>query len=142
MKKAFWWIGIILLSPIILFIIITILLYIPPVQNFAVRKAALYAFDKTKLDIRIDHISLVFPLDLGVNGVKVIQQNDSLPQVKDTVADIRSIKLNVQLIPLFHKNIEINKFEISKAKLNTTNFVPQARVKGFVDNLMTVRNES
>ena len=135
MKKAFWWIGIILLSPIILFIIITILLYIPPVQNFAVRKAALYAFDKTKLDIRIDHISLVFPLDLGVNGVKVIQQNDSLPQVKDTVADIRSIKLNVQLIPLFHKNIEINKFEISKAKLNTTNFVPQARVKGFVDNL-------
>lgn len=133
MKKAFWWIGIILLSPIILFIIITILLYIPPVQNFAVRKAALYASDRTKLDIRIDHISLLFPLDLGVNGVKVIQQNDSLPQVKDTVADIKSIKLNVQLIPLFHKNIEINKFEISKAKINTTNFVHQAQIKGFID---------
>jgi len=135
MKKVFGWIGVILLSPILLFIIISILLYIPSVQNFAVRNIASYASDKTKLDIHINHISLVFPLDLGINGIKVIQQNDSLPQVKDTVADIKSIKLNVQLIPLFHNDVEINKFEISKAKINTTNFVRRVRVKGFIDYL-------
>src|SRR5574344_431362 len=138
MKKTFIWIGLVLLSPVLLFLIITILLYFPPMQNYAVGKLSTYASEKMKLDIHVNHVNLSFPLDLSVDGVRVIQQNDSLPQVKDTVADIKNIVLDVQLMPLLHKNVEINKFRISQAKVNTTNFVHKARVKGYIDNLTAV----
>ena len=39
MKKALWWILGILLSPLVLFVVLTVLLYLPPVQNWAVRPA-------------------------------------------------------------------------------------------------------
>lgn len=138
LKRSLFWIAGILLTPILLFILITILLYIPPIQNYVVDKVAAYASQKSGKQISIDRVSLVFPLDLGVNGVKVIQPNDSLPQVRDTVADIRSITLDVQFMPLLKKNIEINAFEITKAKINTTDFIPDVRVKGNVEHLYAV----
>lgn len=138
MKKLFIGIGIVLLSPILLFLIITVLLYFPPMQNYAVGKLSAYASEKMNLDVRVRHVNLSFPLDLSVEGVKVIQQNDSIPQQKDTVADIRSIILDVQLMPLLHQNVEINRFKISKAKINTTNLVHEARVKGYIDQLSAV----
>jgi hypothetical protein len=138
MKKTFLWIGIVLLSPVLLFLFITILLYFPPMQNYAVGKLSAYASEKMKLDIHVSRVNLSFPLDLSVDGVSVIQQNNSLPQVRDTVADIKNIILDVQLMPLLYKKVEINRFEITLVKLNTTNFVHQARVKGSVDKLSAV----
>lgn len=70
---------------------LAILLYIPAVQNWVVQRVVTYASDKTGMDISVDRVSLVFPLDLGVEGFRMIQQNDSLPQVKDTVADVKNL---------------------------------------------------
>lgn len=64
----------IILSPFILFIILTVLLYIPPIQNWIVRQVTTYASEQTGMDISVDHVKLVFPLDLGVEGFKMIQQ--------------------------------------------------------------------
>lgn len=134
-KKVFLWIGIVLLCPVLLFIILTILLYIPPIQNWAVQRVVSYASDKTGKDISVDHVLLVFPLDLGVEGFKMIQQNDSLPQVRDTVADVKRLVVDIQLKPLFSKKIVINNLELNKTKLNTTDFIHSARIKGTFDRL-------
>ena len=67
MKRLFKWVGIVLLTPIALFIIICILLYIPPVQNFLVDKATRYASEATGMQIHIGRLSLSFPLDLVVH---------------------------------------------------------------------------
>ena len=64
MKKVFWWILGILLSPILLFVILTILLYLPPIQNWAVDKVAAYASEQTGMEITVDNVRLSFPLDL------------------------------------------------------------------------------
>ena len=40
MRKGLKWIGIAVLTPILLFIILAALLYLPPVQNWAVDKVA------------------------------------------------------------------------------------------------------
>lgn len=134
-KKILLWSLGILLSPILLFAILTILLYLPPIQNFAVHKVADYASSKTHMQIGVEHVKLIFPLDLSVDGIKVIQPNDSLPQVHDTVADIRNMVVNVQLMPLFKSNIEIDAFEINKAKFNTTSFIPDIHLKGNIEHL-------
>jgi len=43
MKKWFKWLGIAVLTPLLLFIILAALLYLPPVQNWAVQKVTAIA---------------------------------------------------------------------------------------------------
>ena len=135
MKKVFLWIGIVLLTPILLFVILTVLLYIPPVQNWAVQKTVAYASEKTGMDISVDKIRLEFPLDLSVEGFKVISRNDSLPQVRDTVADVSKLVVDIQLRPLFKQQVVINTLELNKTKVNTSNLIASAHVEGSLGRL-------
>ena len=135
MKKYIKWAGIVVGVPVVLVFILFLLFYFPPFQNWAVKQIASYASEKTQLDIRIDHVNLEFPLDLGIDGIHIIQQNDSLPQVKDTVADIRKTVVDIQLLPLFDKQVMIDQILFDDLKMNTTNFIHQARVKGRVGRL-------
>ena len=123
MKKALWWILGILLSPILLFLILTVLLYLPPVQNWAVDKVAAVASEKTGMDIRVGYVKLAFPLDLSINNFMVIQQ-------PDTIADVEQMTVDVQLLPLFKKQVVINELEVNNTKLNTHDFIEAAQVKG------------
>ena len=52
----------ILLSPVLLFVLLTILIYLPPVQNWLVDKVAAYASEETGMEITVDHVDLSFPL--------------------------------------------------------------------------------
>ncbi len=135
MKKLVKWGGIVLLTPVLLFAVCALLLYFPPFQNWAIKQVTAYASEKTGMEISIGHVHLVFPLNLGMEEVRVLQQNDSLPQVKDTVANIRKLVANVQLLPLFTKNIEVDELLFRDMKVNTTHFIHQARIKGFVGAL-------
>lgn len=135
-KKILKWGGVVLFTPIFLIVLFAILLYFPPIQNWAAKRVASYASEKTGMNITVNHVNLVFPLDLGVDGLRVIQQNDSLPQVKDTVADVKNMIADIQLLPLFHSKVEIDALEFNKMKLNTTNFIHKARVKGVVGHLL------
>ena len=72
MKKAFWWILGILLSPVLLFAILAVLLYLPPVQNWAVDKVAAIASEKTGMEITVGHVHLRFPLDLSIDNFRML----------------------------------------------------------------------
>ena len=133
-KKIKWAIAVVA-SPFILFGLLALLFYFPPFQNWAVRQVAAYASDKMGMEISVAHVKLDFPLDLGIEGVKAIQPNDSLPQVKDTIADVRKIVADVRLWPLLHKQVEIDELAVHDMKVNTANFIHEARVKGRVGML-------
>lgn len=134
-KKILKWTAGIILTPILLFIILAVMLYIPPVQNWLVRQVTAYASEQTGMEISVERVKLVFPLYLGVEGFKMIQQNDSLPQVKDTIADVGQLVVNVQLWPLLKQRVEIDALEFNDVKLNTADFVHEARVKGAIGRL-------
>ena len=123
MKKAFWWILGILLSPVLLFAVLTLLLYLPPVQNWTVDKVAEIASEKTGMHISVGHVNLAFPLDLSIDDFKVIDK-------QDTIADLEHMKVDVQLWPLLKKKVIINELEITNTKLNTNGFIDAACVKG------------
>lgn len=80
--------------PILLFVVLTILLYFPPFQRWAVKQVTAYASEKMGMDIRVGEVRLAFPLDLALEDVKVLQPNDSLKNVTDTVADISRVGLS------------------------------------------------
>lgn len=122
-------------SPIIIIMLLAIALYLPPVQKWAVQTASRQASESLGMDITVERVRLAFPLNLSIEEVKALRRNDSLPQLKDTVAYVRRAVLNVQMLPLFKQNVNINTLELLGTKLNTVDFVPQARVKGRLQRL-------
>lgn len=135
MKNIIKWACVVILTPILLFIILALLFYLPPIQNWVVKQVTAYASEKTGLTISIEHVNLEFPLDLGVEEVKVLQPNDMLPQVKDTVADIRKVVVDVCFLPLLKQQVYVDELKFEDAKINTTNLIPSARVRGMVGKL-------
>lgn len=128
MKKVVWWIVGILLSPVLLFAILVFLLYLPPVQNWAVDKVAEIASEKTGMQISVGHVQLKFPLDLALDDFKMIHE-------EDTIADVSRLVVDVQLRPLFDKRVVINQLEINDTKLNTNGFIDAVCVKGDFNRL-------
>ena len=135
MRKILKGVGIAIAVPLLFFIILALLLYFPPFQRWTVNQVAAYAAEKTGSEIAVERVRLVFPLDLGIEGLRVIQPNDSLPQVKDTVADIGRLVVNVQLWPLLHKKVEVDALEFHHLKLNTAHLIHEVRVCGTVNRL-------
>ncbi len=137
MMRAFKWLGIAILIPILLFCLLAVLLYLPPVQNWAVKRVAAIASEKTGMEISVEHVNLEFPLNLGVEGVRVIkpQLDASGALQKDTVADIRKMVVDVQLKPLFKGQVEVDKLDLEGVKVNTTDFISDTQVKGTLGKL-------
>ena len=135
MRKVFKWVGIAVLTPILLFVILTVLLYLPPVQNWAVKKVAAVVSEKTGMEITVGSVRLEWPFDLGIENFRAIKQNDSLPQLKDTIADVGKLVADVQLWPLLKKRVVINELSLHQAKINTNGFISDLRIKGDLDEL-------
>lgn len=125
MKKILKWAGIIISIPVILFIILFILLYIPPIQNFLVGKATAYASKTTGMKIGIERITLSFPLNLVAKGMEVVSE-------KDTLLSVDHFQVNIQLLPLFKKQVEIDGIELEGARVNSSTLLKGMRVKGSV----------
>ncbi len=123
MKKVFRWILGILISPVLLFVMLALLLYLPSVQNWAVNQVTAIASEKTGMQITVGHIRLAFPLDLSINDVQVIHQPDTIAFVESMIAD-------VQFMPLLDKRVVVNSLEILNTRINTNGFVDAAVVKG------------
>ena len=128
MKKAVKWAAVLLLTPVLLFLILAGLLYVPPVQNWAADKVAAIASEKTGMDITVGTVRLEWPLDLGIDDFRAIHEGD-------TLADVGHLSVDVQLRPLFKKRVVINELSVSDAKLNTNGFISDLRVKGHVGEL-------
>lgn len=128
MKKYIKWGGIVLASPFVLFIILCILIYIPPVQNFIVDKATSYASQATGMYIHIQRISLSFPLNLVVHEATVADK-------KDTLLNVEELTVKVQLLPLIKKQIEVDGVELKKAAVNTANLIEGMSLQGNLDEL-------
>ena len=53
---------------ILFLLLIPVLLYLPPVQDFAVRTATKMVADKTGMKLGIDRLRLKFPVDLSLGS--------------------------------------------------------------------------
>ena len=135
MRKLLKWTGLAALVPAAIAVVAGALLYIPPVQNWAVQKVAQYASEKTGMEISVGKVKLDFPFNLGMEDVKVIKPNDSIPEQKDTVADIRKVVADVKLLPLLKKQVKVDELSLQDAKFNTSDLIKSTKVKGNVGEL-------
>ena len=118
-----------LLIPVVLILLVSVLLYIPPVQNFAVKQAAYYAGKATGMQIGIERIRLSFPLNLTVRGVEV------LTAPTDTLLTLKSLSVNVQALPLLKKEVLVDAINLEGVKVNTGTFIEGMEIKGVLGRL-------
>ena len=123
MKKRLKHIAIAIIIAVTAILALPLLIYVPPIQNWLVQQVAEIASEKTGYDITIKHIDLSFPLDLGVDGVSVIQEGD-------TLADINRAVVGVGILPLTSGSVSVDKLELQDARINTLDLISDVRVKG------------
>lgn len=100
--KALGWLFVVV-------ILIPVLLYIPPVQDFAVKTATGIVRDKTGMNVGIEKFRLKFPLDLSMQGVSVIEASgDTMALAKEAIADVK-------LLPLLYLDVQINNLKLLDA---------------------------
>ena len=127
-KIALKWLGITVATPIALFLLLAILLYIPPVQNFAVHQVANYLSGNLGMDVRIDKVRLAFPLDLAVHHMTAIEKGD-------TLLNADRLRLNVKLMPLFEGRADVDGFELYGLVIDTKSYISDTRIKGHAGQL-------
>ncbi len=126
-KRFFKWVGGIILVLILLPILLALLLYFPPIQNWAVKNASSYISKETSMNVSIGHIRLSFPLDLDVEDLLITSEN----KVKeDTLAQVKDLKVKVKLLPLFKSQVEIDGLTFKDTKFNTLNLIDDVLIKG------------
>ena len=133
MKKVFLWIGLVLLSPVLLFLLLTLLIYMPPVQRWVVGQVTAYATEATGMQVSVSGVSLQFPLDLSIHDFLVVEDHD-------TVASVARFVVDVQLMPLVEQEVLLNACELNDAKVNTSDMIASARVKGSLKRLALLAN--
>ena len=95
--------------PVILIVLVPVLLYIPPIQDWAVGYATGKVSRSTGMDIQIERLRLSFPLRLKVDGVNVIHAGG------DTMLTARQASLSVGILPLLRGHIAVSGISLDSA---------------------------
>ena len=120
--------GRIVLTPILLFIILVILLYIPPIQNWVAQKVTAYASEQTGMDISIGRLRLSPWADLRMDDFTAVDAEG------DTVVAARQATVDLRLKDVFKKRIGIEGVTLDGARVNTKELVAEADIRGTLDH--------
>lgn len=96
-------IGKTLMWIVICILLLPVLLYIPPVQDLAIKIASDMVEKSTGMKIGIGQFRLNFPLDVKLKDVYVVEEKgDTMVRASEAIADIK-------LLPLLKLDIDINR---------------------------------
>ncbi len=126
--KGAKWLTAILLTPIVLFLLLVVLLYIPPIQNAAVHYVAHRLSESTGMDVTVERVRLSFPLDLKVQQLSVVDHGD-------TVVAAQTLRLDVRLLPLFVGRADVDGFGLYSAQVNTKDFIADTYIRGKIGRM-------
>ena len=134
MKKRIlkWTIGI-LSVPIVLFFIVAALLYLPPVQDFAVRKATVFLSESTGMKIHVGRLRLAFLFDIDLQDVQVADEQG------DCLLNVERLNIDLSFRSLLRGEIDVEGIELTRASVDTKSLITGVGIKGrigqfFVDS--------
>lgn len=128
-RKLARWLGILLLTLLVLVILLVGAVYLPPVQRWLVNEATSALAEKTGLKVNVESVRLTPFFDLSLENVLAVDTEG------DTIFDARNMAIDVAFLPLFRGQADIEGFSLHIAKIDTKAFVPDLRVKGRVGQL-------
>ena len=128
MSRLLKWIGAAVATPVVVAVAAVAALYLPPVQDFAVKKLTQYASEQTGMDIKVDRLRLSPWADLKLDGLTAVDAEG------DTVVAARQATVDLRLRDIFKKRIGIEGLTLDGAKVNTKDLVAEADIRGTLDH--------
>lgn len=128
MKRLLKWIGVAVAVPIAIVAVTAVALYLPPVQDFAVKKLTKYASEQTGMDINVDRLRLSPWADLRLEGLTAVDEEG------DTVVAAREATVDLRLRDIFKKKVGIEGLTLDGAKVNTKDMVAEADIRGTLEH--------
>ncbi len=123
--RVLMWIA---LTPFLLFLFVSLLIYFPPVQKAAVDWASGYLSEEMGMQVTVDNVRLKFPLDLHAGGMLAIQEGD-------TILNAEGLDVSVRMIPLFKSVVEVDEVCLHNVRVYTRDLVEACLIKGHVGEL-------
>ena len=117
------------LIPVLLVSLIFLLLYIPFVQNFAVKQAMQYVSESVGMNIHIGNFKLTYPLNLTLQDVYAIDSE------RDTILYVKELHVNLSPRPLLQKDVSISRFYLNEARIHTQSLIEGIEIQGIVGSL-------
>src|SRR6185437_1576002 len=102
--KVFLWI---IASILFLIMLVLILIQTSFVQNFARKKVVSYLQKKLKTEVQIGKLGVDFPTTLSLQNIFIADQS------KDTLVFGKEIKVNIDMVKLISKNIDIKEITLN-----------------------------
>ena len=81
------------------------------------------------MNIKVGRISLSFPLNLVVNDVEASSQHN------DTLLSVKRLQVNVQLLPLLKKQVEVDGISLKGATVNSNDLINGMQLQGTLGEL-------
>ena len=101
-------------SIIAILLLLTVLIQVPSVQNFAKDKAVTYLQNKIKTKVSIDRIAIHFPKEIILEGFYFGDQN------KDTLLSGQRLEADIVLFKLLDSELEINSISLQNVNANVS----------------------
>lgn len=126
------WLLWLFFTPLAVFVLLIVLLYVPPIQNFICTQVSGIVSESVGMNIKIGRIDLRFPLNLVVTDVNVSKpaEADSLSTVE--ILNVGRLNVRVQALPLLHSRVEVDNVLIDSLRINTSDFIDGLNVEGSV----------
>ncbi|MBP5770461.1 MAG: translocation/assembly module TamB domain-containing protein [Bacteroidaceae bacterium] len=124
MKRFFKWAGIVLAVPVALFLLLTFLLYLPPVQDYAVRTAEAYISEQTGLDVTLERLRLRPLLDLDLQGLSAVDlEGDTLLAATQAIVDL-------DMTDILQGRIGLDAVTLNEALVNSKDMIASTLIHG------------
>lgn len=117
--------------PIILLWMLIVILYIPPLQRYAVNKICHEVSVATGFDIKMGTFHLAFPLKLSITEFEASRNDTIFTQGEH--ADI-----NISFAPLLSGEIELNYISLENTIINTADIIPGMSINGRIGFFRTI----
>ena len=132
-KQTIKWVLVAVAIPLLLLVLLAVLLYVPPVQDWAVQRVTAIASEETGMQISVGRVGLRWPLQLALDRLRVISDGD-------TLAAINRLDVNVRLRPLLGRQLVMGTLEARSVRLNTGSLLSDISVEGAVQQLLLMPN--
>ena len=126
MKRFLKWTLWIIFSPVILFVILSILLYIPPIQKSAVNAITSYLSENTDTKVSVKTLRLSFPLDLKLEDFQMHDRSNGL------LVGVESLIVDLRLSRLLHGQVDVEGITLNQGTVDTKKIIPGVSIKGMV----------
>ena len=127
-------VGIVLATPAILLFAAMILLYVPAIQNHATRKCSELVAQNSDFGLDLGSFRLHFPLNLTITDYTLYRESD-------TIVSGERLKVNIEVLPLFRGEVEVNYVSLSNTTIDSHDLIDGMQIEGTIGHFRTaIRN--